>query len=56
MQGIGYTSDREAKQWRLGKPIYQQHEKITLTSSTEGPREEIVLLEPGCWIQQDLEP
>lgn len=47
MEGISYTSDREAKQGRIGKPSNQQYEEVSPTSRLEEQEEEIVLLDPG---------
>lgn len=56
MEGIGYTSDREAKQGRIGKPSNQQYKEVSPPSRLEEQKEEIVLLDPGFGIQQSLEP
>ena len=55
MQGPGYKSFRKPTRRELRNPIISNTRK-SLISRMEGQRKEIVLLEPGCWIHQDLEP
>ena len=55
MQGVGYKSGRKPSRRELGNPIFSNTSK-SLTPRMEGQGKETVLLEPGCWIQQDSEP
>ena len=55
MQGVGYKIGRKPSRKELGNPVVSNTRK-SLTSRMEGQRKETVLLEPGCWIQQDPEP
>lgn len=55
MQGVGYKSGRKPSRRELGNPIISNTSK-SLIPRMEGQGKETVLLEPGCWIQQDSEP
>ena len=55
MQEAGYKSFRKPTRREFGNPIIRNMRK-SLISRMEGQRKEIVLLEPGCWVHQDLEP
>ena len=55
MHEVGYKSGKKPSRRELGNPIISNMRK-SLTSRMEGQRKEIVLLELGCWIQQDPEP
>ena len=55
MHGVGYKSGRKPSRRELGNPIISNTSK-SFTPRMEGQGKETVLLEPGCWIQQDSEP
>lgn len=55
MQGVGYKSGRKPSRRELGNPVISNTSK-SLIPRMEGQGKETVLLEPGCWIQQDSEP
>ena len=55
MHEVGYKSGKKPSRRELGNPIISSMRK-SLISRMEGQRKEIVLLEPGFWIHQDLEP
>ena len=55
MQGVGYKSGRKPSRRELGNPVISNTSK-SLIPRMEGQGKETVLLEPGCWIQQDPEP
>ena len=55
MHGVGYKSGKMLRRRELGNPVISNTSK-SLIPRMEGQGKETVLLEPGCWIQQDSEP